>query len=61
LARKINKNIKRDNKFFKSADEINKRILDILMKALNYGKGYKIYPDKDKNLLPAKLKGKKYL
>jgi len=32
-----------------------------LMKELGYGKGYEQYPDKDKNLLPDKLKGKKYL
>ena len=31
-----------------------------LMKELGYGKGYEQYPDKDKNLLPDKLKGKKY-
>lgn len=31
-----------------------------LMKNLNYGKDYEMYPDKNKNLLPAKLKGKKY-
>jgi putative ATPase len=31
-----------------------------LMKDLDYGKGYEKYPDKDKNLLPEKLKGKKY-
>ncbi|MEA3355214.1 MAG: replication-associated recombination protein A [Patescibacteria group bacterium] len=31
-----------------------------LMKNLNYGKGYEIYPDKNKNLLPEKLKNKKY-
>ena len=31
-----------------------------LMKEIGYGKGYKMYPDKDKNLLPEKLKGKKY-
>jgi len=31
-----------------------------LMKNLNYGQDYQMYPDKDKNLLPAKLKGKKY-
>jgi len=31
-----------------------------LMKNLSYGKGYEMYPDKDKNLLPEKLKGKKY-
>ncbi|MFC1627064.1 replication-associated recombination protein A [Patescibacteria group bacterium] len=32
-----------------------------LMKNLDYGKGYQMYPDKDKNLLPRKLKAKKYL
>lgn len=32
-----------------------------LMKELGYGKGYEKYPDKGKNLLPDKLKGKKYL
>lgn len=31
-----------------------------LMKNLGYGKGYEQYPDKDKSLLPEKLKGKKY-
>ncbi len=31
-----------------------------LMKNLNYGKGYKMYPDKGKSLLPEKLKGKRY-
>jgi putative ATPase len=31
-----------------------------LMKDLNYGKDYEKYPDKRKNLLPEKLKGKKY-
>ncbi len=31
-----------------------------LMKKLGYGKGYEMYPDKDKNLLPDKLKNKKY-
>ncbi len=31
-----------------------------LMKKQGYGKGYEKYPDKDKNLLPDKLKGKKY-
>ena len=31
-----------------------------LMEKLNYGKGYQMYPNKDKNLLPSKLKGKKY-
>ena len=31
-----------------------------LMKEKNYGKDYKKYPDKDKSLLPDKLKGKKY-
>lgn len=31
-----------------------------LMKELGYGKGYEQYPDKNKNLLPDKLKGKKY-
>jgi putative ATPase len=31
-----------------------------LMKEQGYGKGYEMYPDKDKNLLPEKLKGKKY-
>lgn len=31
-----------------------------LMKELGYGKGYEKYPDKDKSLLPDKLKGKKY-
>ena len=31
-----------------------------LMKELEYGKGYEKYPDKDKNLLPEKLKEKKY-
>ena len=32
-----------------------------LMEKLNYGKGYKMYPNKDKSLLPSKLKNKKYL
>lgn len=32
-----------------------------LMKDLDYGKGYEMYPDKDKSLLPDKLKNKKYL
>jgi putative ATPase len=31
-----------------------------LMEKEGYGKGYEMYPDKDKNLLPDKLKGKKY-
>ncbi|MBN1263377.1 MAG: replication-associated recombination protein A [Candidatus Pacebacteria bacterium] len=31
-----------------------------LMKELGYGKGYEPYPDKNKNLLPDKLKGKRY-
>jgi putative ATPase len=31
-----------------------------LMKKEGYGKDYEMYPDKDKNLLPEKLKGKKY-
>ncbi len=31
-----------------------------LMKKLNYGKGYEEYPDKNKNLLPDKIKSKKY-
>ncbi len=31
-----------------------------LMEKLGYGKGYKQYPDKKENLLPEKLKGKKY-
>lgn len=31
-----------------------------LMKNLNYGKGYEMYPGKNKNLLPDKLKNKKY-
>lgn len=31
-----------------------------LMKDLGYGKGYEPYPDKDKSLLPKKLKGKRY-
>ncbi len=31
-----------------------------LMEELGYGEGYDKYPDKDKSLLPEKLKGKKY-
>ncbi len=31
-----------------------------LMKDLNYGKGYEMYPDKNKSLLPDKLKNKRY-
>lgn len=31
-----------------------------LMKELGYGHGYETYPDKNKNLLPKKLKGRKY-
>ncbi|PIY79326.1 MAG: AAA family ATPase [Candidatus Pacebacteria bacterium CG_4_10_14_0_8_um_filter_43_12] len=31
-----------------------------LMKELGYGKGYQMYPDQSKSLLPAKLKNKKY-
>jgi putative ATPase len=31
-----------------------------LMKEEGYGKGYEMYPDKDINYLPEKLKGKKY-
>ena len=31
-----------------------------LMKELGYGKNYQMYPDKDKSLLPEKLKNKKY-
>jgi putative ATPase len=32
-----------------------------LMKELNYGKDYEMYPDQKKSLLPDKLKNKKYL
>lgn len=32
-----------------------------LMKDLGYGEGYEQYPDRKKNLLPEKLKGKKYI
>lgn len=32
-----------------------------LMKELEYGKGYEMYPDNKKSLLPEKLKNKKYL
>lgn len=32
-----------------------------LMKSLDYGKGYEMYPDAKKSLLPDKLKHKKYL
>jgi len=32
-----------------------------LMKELEYGKGYEMYPEKSKSLLPEKLKNKKYL
>jgi putative ATPase len=32
-----------------------------LMKELEYGKGYEMYPEKEKSLLPERLKGKKYL
>lgn len=31
-----------------------------LMKNLGYGKGYQMYPNKDKSLLPRKLKGRRY-
>ncbi len=31
-----------------------------LMKELNYGKNYQMYPDKNKSLLPDKIKDKKY-
>ncbi len=31
-----------------------------LMKKIGYGKDYEMYPEKGKNLLPEKLKGKKY-
>jgi len=31
-----------------------------LMKNVGYGKGYEMYPDKNKSLLPEKLKGRKY-
>ena len=31
-----------------------------LMKKVGYGKDYEMYPDRNKNLLPDKLKGKKY-
>ncbi|MCJ7827703.1 replication-associated recombination protein A, partial [Patescibacteria group bacterium] len=31
-----------------------------LMKEVGYGKGYEMYPEKSKSLLPEKLKGKKY-
>lgn len=31
-----------------------------LMKGLGYGKGYEMYPDKNKSLLPEKLKERKY-
>jgi hypothetical protein len=30
------------------------------MKELGYGKGYEKYPEKEKSLLPEKLKEKKY-
>jgi len=32
-----------------------------LMKELSYGQGYEMYPEKNKSLLPEKLKNKKYL
>lgn len=32
-----------------------------LMQNTGYGKGYTMYPDKDKNLLPQKLKGRRYI
>lgn len=32
-----------------------------LMKELEYGKGYQMYPDAEKSLLPKQLKGKRYL
>jgi len=32
-----------------------------LMEQLNYGKGYQMYPEKTKSLLPDKIKNKKYL
>lgn len=31
-----------------------------LMKAVGYGKGYEMYPEKEKSLLPEKIKNKKY-
>ncbi|MFC1711828.1 hypothetical protein ACFLZ1_04560 [Patescibacteria group bacterium] len=31
-----------------------------LMKKVGYGKGYEMYPDKEKSLLPDKIKGRKY-
>lgn len=59
------------NAYFKALDDVKKHgNLPIplhlrnastkLMKQLDYGKGYEMYPDKDKSLLPEKLKGKKY-
>lgn len=32
-----------------------------LMKEIGYGRGYEMYPEKEKSLLPEKLQGKKYL
>jgi putative ATPase len=32
-----------------------------LMKELEYGKGYEMYPEKEKSLLPERLKGKTYI
>lgn len=31
-----------------------------LLKEIGYGKGYEMYPDRDKSLLPEKLEGKRY-
>ncbi len=60
------------NAYFKALDDVKKfgnlpiplnlrNAPTKLMKELDYGKGYEMYPDKDKSLLPDKLKGKKYL
>src|SRR3989344_4491356 len=59
------------NAYFKAVDDIKnlgnlpiplhlKNAPTKLMKELGYGKDYEMYPDKDKSLLPEKLKGKKY-
>lgn len=59
------------NAYFKALDDVKrfgnlpiplelKNAPTKLMKELQYGKGYQMYPDQAKSLLPNKLKGKKY-
>ena len=60
------------NAYFKALDDVRKfgnlpiplslrNAPTKLMKELGYGKDYEMYPNKDKSLLPDKLKEKKYL